>query len=173
MIKIAIIGAESTGKTTLCKKLAQRFDAKWEQELAREYVENLGREYNYDDVVKIAQQQIEQEKKYEQDSDKFVFFDTDLIITKVWLEHKYGKVPPFVLERLEKKFFDFYLLCEPDIEWEYDPVRENADNRDFFTKWYKKEIEKLGTPYKIVKGKGEKRTENAVKYIADFQKKKR
>ncbi len=171
MIKIAVNGPESTGKTALCKELATHFHCNWEPELARGYVENLNREYTFEDVAEIAKLQIEQEKKYENDSgnDEFVFFDTDLIITKVWFEYKYGVVPEFVTDRLATRFFDFYLLCEPDLPWEYDPVREHGDDRDFFLDWYEKEIIKLGTPYVRVSGKGKKRLQNALQAIEEFK----
>ena len=171
MLKIAVIGPESTGKTELCKKLASHFNCSWERELARGYVENLGREYTFNDVEKIARLQIQQEKKYEnfQTEDEFVFFDTDLIITKVWLEYKYNVIPEFVFERLSARFIDFYLLAEPDLPWEYDPVREHGDDREYFFDWYEKEIQALGTPYAKISGVGEERLLNALREIEKFK----
>ncbi|VBB45617.1 NAD metabolism ATPase/kinase-like protein [uncultured Paludibacter sp.] len=167
MLKIAIIGPESTGKTELTERLAKHFHTVWEPELAREYVENLRRDYTFDDVCKIAKQQIEIEKRYDQNNyqHKIVFFDTDLIITKVWLEYKYKQVPDFVTERLKEKFIDFYLLLEPDIAWQPDPVREHGNDRDYFFNWYKQEIENLNIPYSIINGLNEKRFQNALKAI--------
>lgn len=172
MLKIAIIGPESTGKTELCEALASHYRCKWESELAREFVENLGREYTFDDVVEIATLQVEQEKKYENiiSNDEFVFFDTDLIITKVWFAYKYKNVPDFVEERLSARFFDFYLLTEPDLPWVYDPVREHGDDREFFFDWYENEIKALGTHYTKVGGVGDTRVLNAIKAIDEFQK---
>ncbi len=167
MKKVAIIGAESTGKTTLCKQLAEHFQTKWEPELAREYVERLDRIYRYEDVVKIARTQIKQEQEYENEALKegLVFFDTDLIVTKVWFQHKYNFVPKFVEEHLQKCFFDFYILCQPDIEWQYDPVRENSNNRQYLHNWYKKEVKKLGTPFAQIGGIGVQRLNNAIEVI--------
>jgi nicotinamide riboside kinase len=131
----------------------------------------LGREYTFNDVEKIARLQIEQEKKYEnfQTEDEFVFFDTDLIITKVWLEYKYNVIPEFVSERLSARFIDFYLLAEPDLPWEYDPVREHGDDREYFLDWYEKEIQALGTPYAKISGVGEERLLNALREIEKFK----
>ncbi|MFV0391097.1 MAG: AAA family ATPase [Paludibacteraceae bacterium] len=171
MIKIAIIGPESTGKSDLSKALATYFDCPWEPELARHYIENLNRSYTYDDVTEIARLQVKQEEKYQNnDSEhKYVFFDTELIITKVWFEHKYGIVPDFLNERLDVRFFDFYLLCAPDIPWEYDPVRENSDKRDFFFNWYEKEINESATPYAIINGIGKKRLQHAIEAIKQLE----
>lgn len=166
MLKIAIIGPESTGKTQLAEKLAAHFCTIWEPELARKYIESLDCEYTFDDVCEIAKLQIIIEKKYELNNSvhKIVFFDTDLIITKVWLEYKYGFCPNFIHQRLSKKFIDFYLLCKPDIAWMPDPVREHGDGneRDFFYNWYKKEIEKLNIPYVEIEGQGDVRMQNAL-----------
>lgn len=163
MLKIAIIGPESTGKTELSEKLALSFHAALEPELARGYVENLNRDYDFEDVCEIARRQISIEKAYEQNNTdgKIVFFDTDLIITKVWFEYKYKLVPEFVQKRLDEKFIDFYLLLAPDIEWKPDPVREHGDDREFFFDWYKQEIKKLNTPFAVINGINEKRFQNA------------
>ena len=171
MFKIAILGPESTGKSVLAKSLADHYNAAWIPEYAREYVENLTVPYTYEDVCSIAKKQIEQEKGYENTmnvNEDYVFFDTELIITKVWLEHKYGVVPSFITERLQVGFFDFYLLCAPDIPWEPDSVRENGDDREFFFGWYKKEIENIGKPFIVINGLGKQRMENAITAL-DFQ----
>ena len=173
MVKIAIIGPESTGKSELTRALSVYFRSPYVSEYAREYVENLDRKYDFSDVCNIVQKQIEQELFYEKKSaenTEFVFFDTELIITKVWFEHCFGQVPDFLTERLEKRFFDFYLLCAPDLAWQADTVRENGDKRDFFFDWYKREIELLGKPYVIITGKNEARLRNAIEAINRFQK---
>lgn len=176
MLKIAIIGPESTGKTLLAEKLATHFHTTWEPELAREYIERLNRDYTFDDVCQIAKQQIIIEKKYELNNTphKIVFFDTDLIITKVWLEYKYGVCPDFITERLANRFIDFYLLCKPDIAWMPDPVREHGsgNERVFFYNWYKKEVEQLNIPYVEIEGLGQTRTKNALTSIKNIQQNK-
>ena len=172
MLKIAITGAESSGKSELALALSAHFRSPYVPEYAREYVENLGRKYDFSDVCAIAKKQIEQELFYENDFSQkadFVFFDTELIITKVWFEHCYGTVPHFLTERLAQGFFDFYLLCAPDLAWQADAVRENGSNRDFFFDWYKREIEFLGKPYAIITGKNEARTQNAIEAVQRFK----
>ncbi|MEI6754905.1 MAG: ATP-binding protein [Paludibacter sp.] len=169
MFKIAILGPESTGKSTLTKALAEHFDSHYVTEYAREYVENLKVPYNFNDICNIAQIQIEQELYFEKNpTSQFVFFDTELIITKVWFDFKYAKVPDFLIERLNVGFFDLYLLCTPDLTWEPDPLREHGSDREFFFDWYKREIELIGKPYCIVSGVDYQRQENAVKCISSF-----
>lgn len=168
MYKIAVIGPESTGKSELSRYLAKYFNAPWVPEYARIYVEGLTREYTFEDVCRIARKQIEYEKDYSQNkTGGFVFFDTELIITKVWFEFRFGETPDFLEEQLKTGFFDLYLLCEPDLPWEPDPVREHGDDRDFFFNWYRKEIEKLNKPYALIHGEGQKRFELAVEKIRE------
>lgn len=170
MYKIAIIGPESTGKTALARQLAEYFNAPWVPEFARGYIENLTRPYTYDDVCNIALKQISEESFYENHSvnGEFVFFDTDLIITKVWFSYCFDKIPNFLTERIEVGFFDLYLLCAPDLPWEPDSVREHGDDREYFFDWYKKEIEQTGKPYVVVSGTGDRRAQNAIAVLQTF-----
>jgi NadR type nicotinamide-nucleotide adenylyltransferase len=164
MLKIAILGPESTGKTVLAGQLAEHFKSLWVPEYARGYVENLKRPYTYEDICSIALKQIEQEQEAEENpsSAEYIFFDTELIITKVWFSYRFGKVPDFLTEQLKTGFFDLYILCTPDLPWEPDPVREHGEDREYFFNWYKTEIEQTGKPYVIVDGLGDKRLQNAL-----------
>jgi nicotinamide riboside kinase len=78
-------------------------------------------------------------------------------------------VPDFLIEQLNKKTFDFYLLCYPDLPWEADTVREHGHDREFFFNWYKSEIERIGKPYLIITGIGNVRIQNAINGIQNQQ----
>ena len=159
--KIGIIGPESTGKSTLASYLAHRYGGVLVPEYAREYMEKraCSSAYTYEDVVNIAQQQVQQLQNCihggitEGYRSNVVFFDTELIITKVWFLYKFGKCPEFVEKALHDYPMDVYLLCYPDMEWEPDPVRENPDIREYLFEWYEKEIQKLEIPYYIIRHK--------------------
>lgn len=169
MYRIAVVGPESTGKSELSKKLATHYQSPWVEEYARSYVEQLNRHYTFDDVCTIALKQIDYELTYEKaHSEPYVFFDTDLIITKIWFDYCFQSVPDFVDERLKTGFFDLYLLCEPDLPWQPDPVREHGNDRDYFFDRYKSEIEHLGKPFVCIHGLGEERLKNATKQIDNF-----
>lgn len=169
MYKIAITGPESTGKTELAQQLAEYFGGKWVPEYAREYVEKLERDYTYEDVCFIAKKQIKDQKYYENDKKLgYVFFDTDLIITKIWFDFCFKSVPEFVIEQMNKNYFDFYLLCNYDLEWIPDKVREHGEDRNYFFELYKTEIEKTGKPFAIISGRDKLRTENAILAIRNY-----
>ena len=151
MYKVGVIGPESTGKTTLARYLAERYHGVFVPEYAREYVEQLGRPYTREDVETIARHQIEQLQRLTTNDQRLYFFDTELIITKVWFEYKYGDCPSWVEDALRRFPMDVYLLCYPDIEWQFDPVRENPDNREELFLRYEQEIQKLSIPYYIIR----------------------
>lgn len=164
MKKIVLIGPESTGKTSLCEQLAQHFNAEWIPEYARTYVENLSRKYNYADVENIAKMQQMQFREKEI-GDGIVFFDTDLIITKVWFSECYAKVPEWLDAAIKDQNVSLYLLCKPDLDWKYDAVRENAHNRQYLYDCYKKEVERLAVPWVEIEGFGNVRIENAINAV--------
>lgn len=148
MFKVGIIGPESTGKSTLARYLAKRYNGICVPEYAREYIEKLNRSYTMEDVEAIARHQIEQLQEIK---DGLYFFDTELIITKVWFVHKYGSCPPWLEQAIQDYLMDVYLLTYPDIEWKPDPVRENPDIRLELFDRYESEIQKLDIPYYIIK----------------------
>lgn len=152
MYRIGIIGPESTGKSTLAEYLAHRYEGVLVPEYAREYMENLAPSYGYtyDDVVAIAKQQLSVLSSI---NSNLVVFDTELIITKVWFLHKFGRCPDFVEQALRDFPMDVYLLCYPDLPWLPDPVRENPDIREYLFDWYEREIQALNIPYYIIRHK--------------------
>ena len=164
--KIVLTGPESTGKTWLAKQLAMHYQTNWIGEYAREYIENLERKYNYSDLVVIAQYQINVVQDYKEKVNRFLFLDTDLIILKVWFDVVYNECPVWLTESISNRNIDLYLLCDTDIIWEFDAVRENADqNRKVLIKLYKQEIQNSGVPFVLIRGKDKIRLANAVNAI--------
>ena len=166
--RIVITGPESTGKTELAISLARKLNSVWVPEYARHYVENLGRDYNYDDVVEIAKYQIAEENKCTSElKNGIVIFDTWLIITKVWFDVVYGICPTWIPDHIKSSEIDLFLVCATDLPWIADPVRENGgDKREELFQLYIKEIQKFGFKYEIVQGIGEARLDCALKQLS-------
>lgn len=162
--RIVITGPESTGKTELAQALAERLNSLWVPEYARLYVENLGRPYDYNDVVQIAKYQVRQETNYASKITKgIIIFDTWLIITKVWLDLVFGKCPEWIPEHIRSSKIDLFLICDTDLPWIADPVRENGgEKRKELFQLYCKEIRTFGFKYEIISGFGDARTDNAL-----------
>ncbi len=165
---VVITGPESTGKTELAKALSEYYNCAYEPELSRKYVSELNREYNYSDVEKIARMQIEQFEKAIK-SNTPAFFDTGLIITKVWFDVVYKKCPIWLIEAIEKLPKFNHLLCDTDLLWIPDLVRENGgEMRNKLFQKYKKELKQFGFKYKVVSGTGTQRLQNAIEILNSF-----
>ena len=137
--KIVAIGPESTGKSTLCKQLATHFNTMWCPEYAREYLNQNGVKYKYDDLKKIAEGQLtiedycaeklKAENLKQQAGSNLLFVDTDMYVMKVWYEYVFGKCETFVLHEIAKRKYDLYLLCNIDLPWIEDEMREYPDEK--------------------------------------------
>jgi NadR type nicotinamide-nucleotide adenylyltransferase len=167
---IVITGAESTGKTTLTEQLAHHFNSPFIPEIARGYVENLKRKYTFDDVETIAKMQIEQYNQAIHTGSSYVFLDTWLIVTKIWFEFVYKRIPDWLIPEIKKTKIDLFLLCDIDLPWIYDPVRENGgENRKILHNRYINEIENFNYNYKIVQGTDNNRFKNAVSFLTELE----
>ncbi len=167
---IVITGAESTGKSTLTEALAKYFNVPFIPEIARDYVEHLNAKYNYNDVEKIAKRQVEQLNQLKNTNHPFIFVDTWLIITKIWFEVVFKKTPDWFESEIQKNKIDLFLVCDTDLPWIADPVRENGgEQREILQNKYIETIREYNYEYKIVRGEGEKRIENALCYISDLK----
>lgn len=163
--KVAVTGPESTGKSLISKKLAAHYQTAWVPEYAREYIARLGRPYALEDIERIARGQLEREREMEKKAKKFLFCDTELLVTKIWAEYKYGRCPEWIEEKYREHAYDLYLLMDIDLPWEPDPQREHPEKRYFFLDWFKKELDKMNRPFCLVQGSGEMRLRNAIHCI--------
>ena len=163
--KIAITGPESTGKSTLCELLANYYKTLWVPEYSREYLARTDGKYEASDVLNIAQGQISKEKELSANANKYLFCDTELINTKIWCQHKFNHCPEWISENILQNKYELFMVCNIDIPWVEDPLRENPDNREYFFNWFIEELEHYKFPYKIISGNVFQRMEVAIKAI--------
>jgi nicotinamide riboside kinase len=167
--KIALTGPESTGKSTLTEQLANEFRTQAVPEFARDYIRNLHRPYNYNDIEIIAKQQLEMGEQLISKARQFLFFDTHLIIIKVWFLFLYKDYPAWIDKELRSKCIDLFLLCNCDMPWEPDPLRENGgEMRRILFSIYKNELDYYGYPYFIISGSGKERFDHAKEAILNY-----
>lgn len=172
--KIVIIGPESTGKSTLCEQLANHYNAAWCPEYAREYLMEHGTSYTYDDLLSIAKGQVELEDEYIEGVLKLkgnpaprLFIDTNMYVMKVWSEFAFGKCHPYILNQIVERKYDLYLLCNIDLPWVKDELREYPDlaTRKILFETYFDIVINQDVPWTIISGNSEERLELAIKAV--------
>ncbi|MDI9355595.1 MAG: ATP-binding protein [Chitinophagaceae bacterium] len=159
--KIAILGAESTGKTTLCQVLVKKYNLLFfVPEFARSYLHNKGSHYYYTeaDLLYIAEnQQVIENFFFEHTTDRFLFCDTTLLTIQIWSEYKYGYCADTIKKRVRENKYDFFFITESDFPWEPDPLRENPYMREGINDTYKRTLTDMGFSYHSLYGSIEER----------------
>lgn len=165
MLRIVLTGPESSGKTTLAKTLAEHYQTLWVPEYARDYLKSKELNYNFEDLEQIAKGQLALEDACAIKANRLIFCDTALFVMKVWSEYRFGKCAPWILNQLQERTYHLYLLCSPDISWEYDPLRQNADNRNELFQIYEKELKAYQQQFIYLEGDLSKRCQKAIETI--------
>ena len=168
ILRVALIGPESTGKSTLCKQLAAHFNTCCVTEFSREYIASLNRPYTKEDIIFCSEQQLKTEEEILPKANKIIFADTELIVARIWLLDVFGEYPDWIDKMIIEKKYDLYLLTNDDIPFVTDTVRENPNRREYFFNRYKSELEKREFRYDVVDGIGEVRLSRAIKIIENF-----
>jgi len=178
--KIVIIGPESTGKSTLCKQLAQHYKTLWCPEFARAYLLTHEKKYTYNDLLTIAKGQLAIEDKYEStinyqlsiinSTTPLLFIDTDMYVMKVWCEFAFNKCHAFILNEIVKRKYDLYLLCDVDLPWQQDVLREYPDveTRTKLYHIYKDLLIHQAVPWVNIAGKDDERLRCAIQSIENY-----
>ena len=175
MKKIVAIGPESTGKSTLCQQLSQHFQSTWVPEYAREYLVAHGMNYSYPDLITIAKGQIKLEETITAEAQKtsirHLFIDTDMYVMKVWCEYVFRKCHQYIIDQIVDRKYDLYLLCNIDLPWAYDPLREypNEEPRKELYAIYKDILINQNTPWVEISGGSQQRLKTAIASIKKLQ----
>ena len=181
--KIVIIGPESTGKSTITQQLAEHYGTEWCEEYAREYLLTNGTEYSYQDLLTIAKGQVALEDSYQltvnskqlsvNDSrfathdSRLLFIDTDMYVMKVWCEYVFGKCHPYIEEQISERKYDLYLLCNIDLPWVKDELREYPDEaprRELYG-IYKNILQNQSVPWVDISGNYDERLQKAIEAV--------
>lgn len=165
VLKVAITGPESTGKSTLAAQLASHYQTVWVPEFARTYIATLPGKYTAEDVQNIARGQLEAYKAATGQANKILLADTDLLVIKIWMLHAFNYCPKWIADALAQQDFDFYLLMNVDLPWEEDPQREHPHLRQYFYDWYKSELQQYNFNFVEISGTYQNRLHNAINHI--------
>ncbi|PVH24827.1 AAA family ATPase [Sphingobacterium corticibacter] len=169
LLKIAVVGPESTGKSTMAKKLAERYQTVCVPEYARYYCQNLDNKYTLQDEVNMYYGQVAlEESLIPLASNGLLIADTTIMTIKIWSDHLFGHTPEEVLNEIKLRKYDFYLLMDIDLPWEDDPLRDFPEQRPHFLEVWKKELSQLNANYSLISGQGEARLENGIAAVQSF-----
>lgn len=181
--KIVIVGPESTGKSTLCEKLAVHYNSIWVKEYAREYLLKNGTDYTFDNLSDVAKGQLANEEegvriineklKIENDTlspSSPLFIDTDMIVMKVWCEFVFDKCHNWILNEIAERKYDLYLLGNIDAPWVKDELREYPDlaTRERLYYHYKDIMVNQNVPWVDISGTYEQRLQKAITAVDEL-----
>ena len=166
--KIAIVGPESTGKSTISAQLADHYQTVWVPEFARGYCEQLTEACSWQDEINMFYGQLQLEQELLPHANKLLICDTTFITVKIWSDHVFGKTPSEVLDALPHHNYDLYLLMDIDMPWQEDPLRDFPHLREHFMGIWHQELKDLKANYTLISGMGEERLQNARQAITDF-----
>lgn len=166
--KIAVVGPESTGKSTISEQLAKYYQTVWVPEYAREYCSGLTAACTWQDEINMFYGQLELEKELLPQANNLLICDTTFITVKIWCDHIFGKTPHKVLDTLVMHRYDYYLLMDIDLPWQEDPLRDFPDKRQYFMDIWHQELKTIEASYIIISGSSEQRLENAISAVDRF-----
>ncbi|TPG39275.1 DUF4301 family protein [Flavobacterium pectinovorum] len=172
IIKIALFGPESTGKTTLAKQLAEYYETEWVPEFARDYLQEKWEENQHicvaDDMLPIAYGQVALENEKLTTANKYLFCDTNLMVTKVFSEMYYGFCDPLLNEAALEHEYDLFFLTDIDVPWEKDDIRDTPDGRESVFSVFKQTLVNTKKPFITLSGDKESRLVKATAIINDL-----
>lgn len=154
MKRVAIIGPESVGKSTMSKLLAEHFDSDYIEEYGRTYTEKTGTSnLKVSDFVNIAKRQYKMNFAPRKFATKFLFCDTEAITTKIFAEMYINKRDiPQIEEIIVNQKFDLWLLLDVDVPWIDDGTRDFQNGRKKHLKRLKEELKNRGINYALISG---------------------
>ena len=169
---IAILGPESSGKSTLCAQLATHLNSVWVREYAREYVPARAGAYDEADLLAILNGQNSLIHAgilaAQQSGASYLIADTEATVLAVWAQTALGYVPPEIERTCATQTFTDYLLLAPDLPWQADPLRsapELAQRQAIFVQ-YETWLARYRRPYTVVSGHGTARLHNALRALS-------
>ena len=175
VINVAILGAESTGKTTLCRDLAAHFGCPWVPEYMRTYLQaKWDKEHltcTWEDLLPIAQGQIELENKLAaqaaQNSDSsYLFCDTSLFELMIYANWYYGDCPKALTNAALTHHYDLILLTEVDIPWVADDLRDSPHQRDEISAYFESQLTRHQKPFHRIGGDRDERVQQVLEWLS-------
>jgi len=165
--RIAIVGPESSGKTTLTKELSIHYNTACVVEYARQYLEQKKEGYAKKELDIMLHQQLINEEAALKEAGPYLFCDTNALSFFVWSMFKYGNCSNYISAQLQRMNYDHYLLCRPDLSYEKDSLRESPSqlDRQRIFDMHLNVLKKKKLPFKIVERMGHHRRKKVISFL--------
>jgi HTH-type transcriptional repressor of NAD biosynthesis genes len=165
--RICVVGAESSGTTTMAKALADYYKTVWVPEYGRTYWEkkiilNNSQSWTTDEFVLIAREQNKLEDEYARRCNKLLICDTDSFATTLWHERYVGYFSAEVDALNIGRKYDLYFLTDVDSPFIQDGTRDGEHIRHVMHKRFEEELKKRNKPFVLLSGNHETRFKKAI-----------
>jgi NadR type nicotinamide-nucleotide adenylyltransferase len=171
--RVSVVGAESTGTTTLARDLAEHYRTVWVPEYGREYCENMQAagldlwtyQWRTEEFTEIALKQQEMEDALAREANRILICDTDVLATGIWHE-RYIKTPSFAVDAIAAAHrHDLYLLTDCDLTFVQDGLRDGETIRQWMTRRFEEVLNERGLPWVKISGQGNQRLAAAIREV--------
>ncbi|MEC4337788.1 AAA family ATPase [Stenotrophomonas pavanii] len=163
--RVAFIGGESSGKTTLARVMAERLQTAWVPEYGRTLWEQQGGDLVPDDLLRIAMTQPQHEEEAVRRAHRWLFCDTTPLVTLGYSGWMFGTAPE-ALRQAAMRPYDLLFVCAPDIPFDQDGTRVGAAFRAQQHAWYVRELQARGVDYVLLEGDLETRIARVQRELA-------
>lgn len=165
--RVVLVGAESTGKSTLASALAEALRTVWVPEYGRSYWEGrrhlINQEWTGEEFRHIAVRQHELVADLARKAHQgIVVCDTDALMTAVWMDRYLGEGDPALEELAREHPPALYLICAPDFPWVQDGTRESQNQRADMHLKVLRRVEEAGIPFALLAGPPGQRLDEAL-----------
>ncbi|WP_293775953.1 ATP-binding protein [uncultured Oxalicibacterium sp.] len=167
VMRIAILGAESTGKSTLAAALAAHYHTTWVPEYLREFVETRQRTPRAEEQLLIATTQREREAESELRANRLLFCDTAPLMTAVYSEHYFGHPDSALATLAAQHDYAATIVTAPTTPWVADGLQRESDEvRQHVHARLIRKLHDAGIPHLLVDGDVQQRVMQTVRYLA-------
>jgi NadR type nicotinamide-nucleotide adenylyltransferase len=165
--RLALLGGESTGKTTLARALAEQLHTAWVPEYGRQRWEELRETLSIAELVAVARRQIEWEDQAATFIDtpgSWLICDTTPLTTLQYGLHDHGQAP-VELHEMARRRYDAVVLCEADFDFVQDGCRRDDGFRQAQQAWTLARLDEMGVACLRVRGSPAERVQQVLKML--------
>ena len=152
LFRVVVTGSECSGKTTLASQLAEHYAAELVPEFARGFATSVGGRLQFADHGPIARGQMALEDEHASHATGMLVHDTDLLSTVLYCRHYFDRCPEWIVGAAMDRSPDLYLVCDIDVPWIPDPLRDRGDRREEMHGLFMSAVKESGAKWAVMRG---------------------